>query len=109
MKKLDKPKQMGGKKPRQIGKAFELEVAHKIKGQRAGYGNASTMPDVSNEWLECECKVMPLPAKLEEALKTVVARGDAQRMQMVVIKAKGDSWETARIYMSFKQFLEWYG
>lgn len=99
----------GGKKPRQTGKAFELEVAHKIKGQRAGYGNASTMPDVSNEWLECECKVMPLPAKVEEALRTVIARGDTQKLQAVVLKPKGACWEDARIYLSFQQFMEWYG
>jgi len=99
----------GGKKPRQTGKAFELEIAHKIKGQRAGYGNASIMPDVSNEWLECECKVDSLPEKMEQALKVVKSRGADKKLQVVVMKKKGAKWEDARCYMSFTDFLEWHG
>jgi len=111
MKKLDKPKRKGfsGKSPRQRGKSFELQVAHKIKGQRAGYGNASTQPDVFNEWLEIEAKVDSLPEKMEQALKVVKSRGDDKKLQMVVMKKKGAKWEDARCYMSFTDFLEWHG
>lgn len=99
----------GGKAPRVTGKHFELEIAKRIGGSRAGYGNASTMPDVSNAVYEIEAKVMPLPAKLEDALSTVKSRGNRDKLQMVALKPKGGSWDQARVYLSFNEFMEWYG
>jgi hypothetical protein len=99
----------GGRAPRTTGKHFELEVARRIGGSRAGYGNASTMPDVSNSVFEIEAKVMDLPAKLEDALVTVKSRGNKAKLQMVVFKPKGAGWDQARVYLSFNDFMEWYG
>ncbi len=97
-----------GRAPRSRGKRFELELSKRIGGKRAGYGNASTMPDVSNDTFEMEAKVMPLPAKLEGALRTVKSRGSKKKLQVVVMKPKGASWDDARVYLSFNDFLEWY-
>ena len=98
----------GGHRPRNTGKAFEGEVAHKIGGKRAGYGNLE-LPDVSNSWLDVECKVMTLPAKLEGAFHTVKTRGEVKKVPIVVLKEKGKEWSEARVYMSFNDFLDWFG
>lgn len=100
---------IGGKKPRAVGKAFEAGVAKRIGGQRAGYGNASTMPDIVSEWLDVEAKVMPLPTKLEQALITVKSRSKGDKLRAVVLKEKGALWTEARIYLSFEDYISWYG
>lgn len=98
----------GGKGPRTTGKGFEYQVAKKIGGERAGYGNCSTMPDVISETLDVECKVAAPPVFLEKALQTVKARSKGNKLQAVVLKENGAGWETARIYMRFNDFRDWY-
>lgn len=98
----------GGKAPRDIGKVFEARIAKAINGKRSGYGNLDK-PDVENNAFAIECKVRPLPVTLEEALQTVKARGSDKKLQMVVIKRKGALMSEARVYLSFNDFLEWYG
>ena len=98
----------GGKAPRQTGKAFEAGVAKRLNGRRAGFGNASTEVDVITDAHNVECKVMSLPAKLEGALATVKARGKGDRLNIVVLKPKGEGWESARVYLSFLDFKDWY-
>lgn len=99
----------GGKKPRSVGKSFEAGVAKRIGGKRAGYGNASSEPDITSDWLDVEAKVMPLPAKLESALRTVKSRSKGGKLCAVVLKEKGKSWSEARIYLSFLDYCDYYG
>ena len=98
----------GGRRPRQIGKHFELEVAKRLGCKRAGYGNASTMPDLVGAF-NVECKVTSQPKELEEALATVKARSKDDKLQIVVLKERGASWTEARVYLSFNDFKEHYG
>ena len=99
---------IGGEKPRATGKAFELQIAKMLKGKRSGYGNLDK-PDVESPCFDVECKVMPLPAKLESALQTIKSKGNPMKLQFVVLKTKGTGINDARIYLALTDFLDWYG
>ena len=77
--------------------------------KQSGLISTINITNVTNDAFEIEAKVMPLPAKLEGALKTVKSRGSKDKLQMVVMKPKGASWDDARVFLSFNSFMEWFG
>ena len=84
----------------------EHEIAKRLDAKRiGGPGNM----DIDGGWFSAEVKQRDVPRWMRWAMRGAKIHARDGQLSLVIIHQKGDCYDDARVSMSLKDFMEWFG
>lgn len=88
------------------GYDVEYRIAKRLGAKRiGGPGNI----DIDGGWFCAEVECGLIPGYIRDAVQKVRSHARPGQLQLVIQHEKGDRYDDARVSMSFKDWLEWFG
>jgi hypothetical protein len=96
-------------KAQRRGRSHEIATAKRLGGKRTSVLGVST-PDVTSDWLCCECKERQTPTQwLESALQQATAAALPEQLPIVVLHWKGARHDNDIVFLRLRDFEQWFG